>query len=76
MPMSFSVAPLLIHSTSVPDAARSAIRAAYEAPSDTRDEHLASAARILYAEAGLDCEDARELVGLVDGAADDGCGCG
>lgn len=74
--MSFSVAPLLLHSQAVPDAARSAIRAAFEGASETRQEHLTSAARILYTEAGLDCADARELVGLAGDAANDDCTCG
>ncbi len=74
--MSFSVAPLLIHSAAVPEEARSEIRAAFEAESDERHERLASAARILYEEAGLDCADARELVGLPGEAANDDCACG
>jgi hypothetical protein len=73
--MSFTMAPLLIHSSAVPDGARSALRAALETSEESRDEHLVSAARILYAEAGIDCADARELVGLGDGRAYDDCGC-
>jgi hypothetical protein len=47
------------------------MRAAYSAAPPAREEMLASAARILYGETGLECRDARELVGLpVD---DDGC---
>jgi hypothetical protein len=62
--MSFSIAPLLLHSDHVPAGARDALRAAYEAPPAERARHLESAARILYNEVELDCSDARELVGL------------
>jgi len=62
--MSFSMVPLLVHSAEVPSSAKSALRAASEAAPSSKRAHLASAARILYAEAGLDCADARELVGL------------
>ncbi len=63
--MSFSLAPLLLHSDHVPATARRALRAAYDAPADERTPHLESAARILYRELDeLDCSDARELVGL------------
>jgi hypothetical protein len=62
--MSFSVAPLLLHTDHVPATARRALRAAYDAPLDQRTPHLESAARILHRELDLDCSDARELVGL------------
>lgn len=62
--MSFSVTPLLLASDSVPAGARRALRAAYEAPPDERQPHLEAAARLLHRELGLDCQDARELVGL------------
>ncbi len=62
--MRFSMAPLLMHSPQVPAGARDAIRAAYDAPAERRDEMLESAARILHAETDLDCGDVRELVGL------------
>lgn len=62
--MSFSVAPLLLDSESVPLAARRALRAAYDGPAHQRAPHLATAARVLHRELGLDCADARELVGL------------
>lgn len=68
--MSFTMAPILIHSDHVPPGARSELRAALEGSAEERQEHLTSAARILYAESGLDCADARELVGL---STDDGC---
>jgi hypothetical protein len=62
--MSFSVAPLLLHSDHVPLTARHALRAAYAAPVEERTAHLESAARILHRELDLNCLDARELVGL------------
>jgi hypothetical protein len=62
--MSFSVAPLLLHSDQVPAAARAELRAAYEGPETERTRHLEIAAGILYRELALDCPDARELVGL------------
>jgi hypothetical protein len=74
--MSFNLAPLLIHSIHVPENARSALRTALETSPPTQREHLTSAARILYAESGLDCADARELVGLAGDEAGDDCGCG
>jgi hypothetical protein len=62
--MSFSVAPLLLVSESVPLGARRALRNASEAPPQERVRHLETAARVIHAELGLDCTDARELVGL------------
>jgi len=62
--MSFSFAPLLLHTDQVPATARHALRAAYDAPIEERTPHLESAARILHRELDLDCIDARELVGL------------
>jgi hypothetical protein len=62
--MSFSVAPLLLHSDQVPLTARHALRAAYDAPLEERLPLLESAARILHRELDLNCGDARELVGL------------
>ncbi len=61
---SLSVAPLLLHSEGVPEAARVALREAYTAPASLRRPLLEAAARALYREAHLDCADARELVGL------------
>lgn len=62
--MSFSMAPLLVHSSYVSDAARESLRAAIEAPPERRHAMLQSAARVLHAETGLECADVRELVGL------------
>ncbi len=73
--MGFTMAPLLIHSDHVPASARSELRAALEATEEERYEHLSSAARILYRETGLDCADARELVGLTSAPDRNDCGC-
>jgi predicted Zn-ribbon and HTH transcriptional regulator len=62
--MSLSLAPLLIESDDVPLMARRALRMAQRSPEDERATHLETAARSLYREGGLDCDDARELVGL------------
>jgi hypothetical protein len=62
--MSFSVAPLLIEGELAPEPARRALRAARVAPVAERRPHLEKAARILHRELDLDCDDARELVGL------------
>ena len=68
--MAFSLAPLLIHSQSIPVSAREALRSASVAPVEQRKSALASAARILYSETSLDCRDALEIVGLQGS-----CGC-
>lgn len=62
--MTFSIAPLLMHSYAVPLKARDALRDATLAPTELRRTKLESAARVLYQETGLDCGDVRELVGL------------
>lgn len=62
--MSFSIAPLLMHSYAMPVKARDALRDATLAPKELRRTKLESAARVLYQETGLDCGDVRELVGL------------
>jgi hypothetical protein len=67
--VSFSVAPLLIHSEAVPVSVRQALRAAHDGPSGERTGLLEWAARILHRELALDCGDARELVGLTSGSA-------
>jgi hypothetical protein len=64
--MNFSVARLLLDSDSVPLDARTALRMAYAAAPHERVRHLMTAARVLHREVGLDCSDARELVGLSD----------
>jgi len=62
--MSLSMVPLLIQSNDVPAAARRALRDARDAPPEGRSLHLEAAARSLYNDLGLDCDDARALVGL------------
>ena len=62
--MSLSLVPLLLHEDDVPAAARLALELASSGPESERQLHLEAAARALYREAKLDCEDARELVGL------------
>ena len=63
--MPFTIAPLLLHSEAVPLAARNALKAALYGPPAQREAELQSAARVLFAERDLPCDDARELVGLV-----------
>jgi hypothetical protein len=65
--MSFSLAPLLIHSPDLPTAVRDELRAAYAKSPGQRDGHLMTAARIIHTELELECRDARELVGLPTG---------
>jgi hypothetical protein len=65
--MSFSMASLLVHSEHIPAAAREALRAAQDGARERRVELLESAARILHREIGVECPDARELVGLRPG---------
>jgi hypothetical protein len=64
------ISSLLLHHDDVPQAARAALASALEAPAEQRFDNLAEVARILHHEVGLDCDDARELVGLED------CDCG
>jgi hypothetical protein len=65
------IAELLIHNDDVPAAARLALESASKGPEAARFDNLVEAARILHRDIGLDCEDARELVGL--DASDCGC---
>jgi hypothetical protein len=62
--MTFSLLPLLLHEDDVPVTARAALRRAKLAPVDQRRLYLELAALSLTRDAKLDCEDARELVGL------------
>ena len=64
------ISNLLLHSEDVPVAARAALASALQGPAEQRCENLVEAAVILHRQVGLDCSDARELVGL--GGAD--CG--
>jgi hypothetical protein len=65
--MSLSLVPLLLESDDVPALARRALREAYGASPEERTPHLETAARSLHRDLGLDCDDARELVGLAEG---------
>ncbi|HUS33042.1 MAG TPA: hypothetical protein VMZ53_31285 [Kofleriaceae bacterium] len=62
--MSLSLLPLLVVEEDVPASVRDAIRKANEAPAAQRHAFLLEAANGLYREVHLDCDDARELVGL------------
>lgn len=62
--MSLSLVALLLVDEGVPARARAELRAASAGPASDRHHHLEAAARALCYEAGLDCADARELVGL------------
>jgi hypothetical protein len=62
--MSFSLASLLMVEEDVPATVRAALRAASRAPVHERRLHLEAAVRALKHEADLDCDDAKELVGL------------
>ena len=62
--MSFSLLPLLIHEEDVPARAREALREAERVPASERQVYLEAAARALHRDTQLECEDARELVGL------------
>jgi len=64
--MSFSLLNLLLHEEDLPTSALEALRRATAAPTADRPRHLHAAARALFEDAQLDCEDARELVGLPD----------
>jgi hypothetical protein len=67
------ISSLLLHHEGVPQTARMALASALDKPDEQRFDHLIEAAFILHREVGLDCEDARELVGLAD---DGDCDCG
>jgi hypothetical protein len=62
--MSFSLASLLMVEEDVPVTVRAALRAASRAPASERRLHLEAAVRALKHETNLDCDDAKELVGL------------
>lgn len=71
--MSFSLAPLLMHSDALPAGARAALKASYEGSPGERRAQLEMAAHIIYETYGqtdLECSEVRELVGLPPG-----CGC-
>jgi hypothetical protein len=60
----FSILPLLVHSHAVPARAKSALRAAQASEPEARARALASAARALHQETGLECSDVLEIIGL------------
>lgn len=62
--MRLSMASLLLVEEDVPESVRNALREAAAAPLEERPRLLQLAASALYREVHLDCEDARELVGL------------
>jgi hypothetical protein len=61
--MTFSLLPLLLHED-VPASVLVELRKASAVPDGERRTHLEAAAKALYRDAHLDCDDARELVGL------------
>lgn len=65
--MSLSLALLLLASDDVPLAARRALWDALRSPPEKRTTLLETAAHSLHRDIGLDCADARELVGLHEG---------
>jgi hypothetical protein len=73
--MALSVAPLLLHSDTISEGARLALRDAFARPEDERPALLANVAKILYREVDLDCDDVLELVGLTGGDVESPCGC-
>ena len=64
--MAYDVTSLLMHSNDVPLAAKASLKAARQSP-HRREEHLRSAARALFHGTLLECDEARELVGLSPG---------
>jgi uncharacterized protein (UPF0147 family) len=69
--MALAMSALLIHDEQVPEEARRAVKAAYEAPPEQRTELLVSAARVLHRTTDLPCDDVREIFDLA--TDDDGC---
>ncbi len=61
--MPFTMATLLMHDEQAPAGARALLRAASQSAPALRAELLESAANVLR-ELGLECSDARQLVGL------------
>ena len=60
----FSILPLLVHSHAVSPSAKSAIMAAQSSAPEMRAQALASAARVLHQETGLECSDILDIIGL------------
>lgn len=65
--MNLSMIPLLMHSPDLPAEVRHALSAAQAADPEQRDDHLVVAARLMHDQLAVDCNDARELVGLLPG---------
>ena len=62
--MTLSIRQLMIHSTDLPPYVRRAIEAALEAPVLQRADAMESSAALLSTAAGLEIDDARELLDL------------
>ncbi len=62
--MTFSMAPLLVHSDTVPAKARRALQRALRAPPERRTQLLESAARAIWRHTDLDCAEIRDLIGV------------
>lgn len=60
----FSILPLLVHSSAVPQGAKNALLAAQSSPPADRIRALKSAARVLHHETGLECREVLDMVGL------------
>ena len=65
--MALSLLPLLIHSQDIPPQAREALRTAGAAPEEVRSAALEHAARVLYAETSLECDEVRDMLDLSSG---------
>lgn len=59
-----TMALLLVHSVAVPEDARAAVKAAYDAPVSDRQAMLETAAKVLHRSTELECHEARELLDL------------
>jgi len=70
--MTLSIRQLMIHSTYLPACLRLAIKLASEAPVLHRAHAMESSASLLSIVAGLEIDDARELLDLSPGSAFDG----
>jgi plasmid stability protein len=62
--MAISMMPLLIHSESLSNEVRAALKAAVVAAPEVRPAQLETAARMLHRESSLDCREVRDLMGL------------
>jgi hypothetical protein len=62
--MSMSMIPLLMVSDSISAEAREALRAVVKAPAHERAEKRVAAARLLFNETDLACDEVKDLMGL------------